>query len=150
VRPRVLSDRLLPCLRPPRLRSCCCSEHTKAQQQRQRQAAAEARLAEQEAESAARQRKAARGDAVSAYKTLLAEVVRDAGASFQSWQPKLAKDPLVGCRLSVCFAAACPAVAVTCLFLLRHCAWTDAPACGGCEGHVSAVVVGYGGGCLAD
>lgn len=84
----------------------CCSEHHKAQQQRQRQAAAEARLAEQEAESAARQRKAARGDAVSAYKTLLAEVVRDAGASFQAWQPKLAKDPLVRCRLSAAAVAA--------------------------------------------
>lgn len=64
-------------------------------QQRQRQAAAEARLAEQTAESAARQRKAARIDAVSAYRTLLAEVVRDAGASFSVWQPKLVKDPLV-------------------------------------------------------
>ena len=74
---------------------CLCSEHQKAQQQRQRQAAAEARLAEQAAESAARQRKAARSDAVSAYKTLLAEVVRDAEASFQSWLPKLKKDPLV-------------------------------------------------------
>lgn len=70
------------------------SEHI-AQQQRQRQAAAEARLAEQAAESAARQRKAARLDAVSAYKTLLAEVVRDPEASFEVWQPKLAKDPLV-------------------------------------------------------
>lgn len=34
-------------------------------------------------------------DAVSAYKTLLAEVVRDPEASFEVWQPKLAKDPLV-------------------------------------------------------
>jgi hypothetical protein len=74
---------------------CSCSEHDKVQRQRQRQEAAEARLAEQEAESAARQRKAARSDAVSAYKTLLAEVVRDGSASFQTWQPKLVKDPLV-------------------------------------------------------
>lgn len=75
--------------------ACLCSEHQKAQQERQRQAAAEARLAEQAAESAARQRHAARSDAVSAYKTLLAEVVRDAGATYNVWQPKLAKDPLV-------------------------------------------------------
>jgi hypothetical protein len=66
-------------------------------EQQQRQQAAAARMAEQQAESEARQRRAARYDATAAFNTLLSEMVREPGGDFETFLPKLKKDPLVSC-----------------------------------------------------
>lgn len=49
-----------------------------------------------------RQKKAAQSDAVANFTTLLNEMVKDVGARWPEWWPKLQRDPQVDFRLSCC------------------------------------------------
>jgi hypothetical protein len=66
----------------------------------------------QQAEADARKRRAQRADAAAAFRTLLSESVREAGAEFELWLPKLKRDPLVSAHLRAICHNVCVCVRV--------------------------------------